>query len=208
MFIAGASIACKAMMTYAVEHINNATDVLEKVIVLKYNDDYEMLQFEKPMRTALIIVYEQPNQMGVDTLEPDMNLLYELRLALTRLADATLMYGIANKAFRAAIENKWGGIMPQATEDNRYFAAKGLLKPLSPPLQGHLDSVNARYAGTVAPSTGTSQELSDEKGSSTGLTEDTTTAESDEETTGHAEDTGKEELVEDMSQETATTGDV
>lgn len=53
-----------------------------------------------------------------------------------------MMYGIANKAFKAA-ENTWGGTMPLVIEDGRHFTAQGLLKPLSPVLQEHLDGLNA-----------------------------------------------------------------
>jgi hypothetical protein len=120
MYICGASVKCKAMMTFATNNMDETTHVIECIIPTGcYQPDIQ--RFHEPLRMALTMLFEQP----------DTRLMGPMRLAMARLVDVCFLYLILNQGFKLSFENYWmPWLYANCVLDNDYFRTVGALDPL------------------------------------------------------------------------------
>jgi hypothetical protein len=119
MYICGASVKCKAMMTFATDNIDETTYIIERIIPISCHQP-DIRRFHEPLRQALTMLFEQPNS----------HLMGPMRLAMARLVDVCFLYLILNRGFKTSFESRWmPWLFANCARDNDYFRRVGGLDP-------------------------------------------------------------------------------
>lgn len=130
MYIAGTSVRCRSMMDLAIDNLEDACAIIEKAAPQLIHIDVE--SFQEPVRRALLIMYEQPDQW----------VMRGLRLAMARLVGTFYGFLTLNPRWAACYEADWKVVHRFIMEDNMYFGQGGCLRSV-PAVQRQLLSALA-----------------------------------------------------------------
>ncbi|OIW34427.1 hypothetical protein CONLIGDRAFT_626430 [Coniochaeta ligniaria NRRL 30616] len=111
MYLCGASVDCRSMMTFATSAMDQITSALTDIMPA-VSKEPGLYRLYIPLRQALELLHSQGNR-------PNM---FPMRVAVARLVDVTMLYLMANKGFMSMFEQQWAKeIYPMSFWDSVLF---------------------------------------------------------------------------------------